>query len=149
MRNKSENGFTFIEVLVSLLIISSVGIVLYASFSAGFKGVEKSRTEIRDAVRHLQTDSVIRSAAESVQIPYWVTAYEMTAAGGSLELPWYEGKKETKTVQLPAGADIEKSELVREDGKSPFGIRITYKIGKREYTTSATFASFPAGKVKL
>ena len=149
MRSDSENGFTFIEVLVSLLIISLVGMVLYASFSAGFRGIEKSKAEMRTAVRRLQTDSIIRSAAGSVRIPYWITEYEMTAAGETLEFPWYDGEKEIKTVRLPSGVVIDKSELVRKDGEAPFGIRITYKIGKREYTTSAAFGSFPAGKVKL
>ena len=149
MRTKQEDGFSFIEVLVSLLIISLVGIVLYASFSTGFRAVEKSQTEVRTAVRHLQADHIIRSAAGAVQIPYWVTDYEMSAGERTLDLPWYEGEKESKTVQLPEHVIIEKSELIKKDGKSPFGIKIQYKIGKREYTTSAAFASFPAGIVTL
>jgi prepilin-type N-terminal cleavage/methylation domain-containing protein len=149
MRTDWEDGFSFIEVLVSLLIISLVGVVLYASFSTGFRAIEKAQTEVRTAVRHLQADHLIRSAAGAVEIPYWVTDYEMAAGENTLDLPWYEGEKESKTVQLPEGVIIEKSELVREDGKAPFGIRIQYKIGKREYAASAPFASFPAGKVKL
>jgi prepilin-type N-terminal cleavage/methylation domain len=148
-RNKKANGFTFVEVLVSMLILALTGAVLYGSFSVGLKAVGKSHTEVWNAVQRMQTDSIIRSAAGSVQIPYWVNTYGMNSGERTLEFEWYGGEREHKTIQLPPYVLLKKSELVRGKDNRPLGVRITYTIGMQEYTTSAVFASLPPGKIKL
>lgn len=59
-KEKSRDAFTYIEVIVSLLIISLIAGVLYISYAACLKNIDSSRISVNDSIERLNTDTLIR-----------------------------------------------------------------------------------------
>ena len=54
--SKESEGFSYIEVIVSLLIISFIAGLLYFSYSICIKSLYSSKESIRNSIEHLETD---------------------------------------------------------------------------------------------
>jgi prepilin-type N-terminal cleavage/methylation domain-containing protein len=149
LKNESCAGFTLVESLVSLAIVSMIGVIIFMAFSVGVKSVTQSHSSVLAALRHLKTDTVLRNSLEKVRIPYWEKDFELSATATTLVVPWYGGAKEAHAIALPDGVKDITYELVKpvENG-APTGCRVKYRIDNREYSSAVVFASAPPGVLK-
>ena len=88
----SDGGFTFVEILVSLLLVSVLGLVIWSGLDRGENLVRRTFRGTADAVRILQLDTALRKAAGRVRVPYWETGPEVEAAEYSLRVSWLDGQ---------------------------------------------------------
>lgn len=134
-------GFTIIEALVSLGIISLVCVVLYAAFATGTKGITGSHRSLSAALKRKRTDAIVRQATGNVEIPFWLKVYEFTATEHTLSLPWSNGVPGVIEVELPEGVTIRECKPAGGTETRPDGLRMTYEVDGVPYSLSAVFAS--------
>jgi len=90
--HSSEGGFTFVEILVSLLLVSVLGLVIWSGLARGENLVRRTFRGTADAVRILQLDTALRKAAGRVVVPYWEAGPEVETAGDSVRVSWLDGQ---------------------------------------------------------
>ena len=69
--SRNEQGFTFVEILVSMLLLSVLGLVIWSALARGQGLVQRTFQGTLEAVRVLQLDTGLRKAAGRVRVPYW------------------------------------------------------------------------------
>lgn len=147
--NSKNAAFTLMEALISLLIISLIGLVTISSFTSGTRSITKGSEKVSSIVKQLQTDSKIRSAAEKVCIPFWINECQITSTSNTITFPWQNGLQEEYTVTVPSDITIVSFELIEVSGKHPAGIKVTCSYKSEPFIIEALFASFPDGVVTL
>lgn len=148
-KEKSRDAFTYIEVIVSLLIISLIAGVLYISYAACLKNIDSSRISVNDSIERLNTDTLIRKKIENVVIPFWIKKYETSYSSNTLTLQWINGIDKSETIIIPDNFSIVEVEQIVLEGNIPKGLIIKYEYKKNVYELKALFASRPYGKVQL
>ena len=88
----SDGGFTFVEILVSLLLVSLLGLVIWSGLARGENLVRRTSRGTADAVRILQLDTALRKAAGRVRVPYWETGPQVEAGEDFLRVSWLDGQ---------------------------------------------------------
>ena len=166
MKTTDAAGFTTLEAIVAILVVSIAGAALFAGVFTALRGMEKEKRTIIDASLILKTDRAIRDAVGKVRIPFWERDTAITITDDEANIPRYEGKRDCflhikwidsklsiqtqekdevlSTVNL-TGLDDVSIELLTDTStdKSPVGLDISWYIHDREYHTIAAFASAP------
>ena len=95
---RNERGFTFVEILVSLVIISFIGMIL-------FTGASRAQTVLKNISemsitnnRLLQYTNYLRSSAAQVKVPFWIREISFVEKEDSLEIPYFRGEKDSYLV---------------------------------------------------
>lgn len=145
--DKKNNAFTLIEALISLLIISLIGLVITTAFSAGIKSLSKGTKRTNDQIKQLQTDTRVRTVAGKVCIPWWENECSISITSNSITFPWQNGLNEEQTVQFPKEITILSYELISTQNKHPIGIKLVCVNRTEEFIIEALFGSFPDGVV--
>ncbi|AEF87015.1 prepilin-type N- cleavage/methylation domain protein [Treponema primitia ZAS-2] len=166
MGTRDEGGFTLLETLAAMGILSILVCLIALSLSSSLATLGRSRNRLIFAVKLLKADALIRSRVNGIAIPYWETP-SLEDGGSSLAIPWYKGEKESflrikaeegrliletddgkKTETLTLLNDIESVELslLRNDYDMPWGIAVTYIYKQQNYHTWAAFSSIPLGR---
>lgn len=91
--NRSEDGFTFIELMITLLITSLLIIGVSKGLIGGSRIVEKAVASSSTTVTILQMDNQIRSMVSRVYFPFWYGNIDIEENSGTIEIPFYEGGK--------------------------------------------------------
>lgn len=144
-----SDGFSYIEVLVSLLIISLIGSLLFFSYSISVRSVDSSRKKVKTELLRIKTDSQLRKTIEKISIPSWTSEYEYNMINNTIELSWVDGKENPQLLELDRKVEpIELKPLKFDDGHI-VGFIIRYLINGTEYETVAVFASRPYGKEEI
>ena len=115
-----NRGFTFIEIIISLFIISIMWIPILALFSRFRLFTEKIKLEGRSTEQLISLDDYIRRSISRIQPPYWI-AWEKDSlllnSRDHLCIPYWKGKS-------TAGLEISCSEgmlhIVSPDGYRSF-----------------------------
>jgi prepilin-type N-terminal cleavage/methylation domain-containing protein len=89
--SQNERGFTFIEILVSLLLLSLLGLVIWNGLSRGEGLVLRTFQAAADSVKILQLDTGLRDAAGRVRVPYWEGDCAATSTDDGISVPWLDG----------------------------------------------------------
>ncbi len=163
-KQNNEQGFTFVETLVSLLIISLTAVILYGAFNSSIHAIYSSVSHTITNYQILKTDTVLRREVANICIPYWQKDFTYTTSYNKIELPWYCAKdkwtlslfiSETGNLILETDADSKKTytllngiedisfKLVTASNNIPFGIKITYTKNDKKYITTVLFSSRP------
>lgn len=146
---KQTNAFTYIEVIVSLLIISVLAGLLYITFSIGIKQFRSSKKSVNYLIERLDTDTIIRTGIEKVSIPFWVTEYDYSFSNNEIALSWINGIKEKTIINIPDNAVIINIEEILSEKDSIKGLIVKYTINNHVYEIKALFASRTYGDVQI
>lgn len=92
---KLEDGFTFIELMITLLITSLLIIGISKGLIGGSKVVEKAVAGSSTTITILQMDNQIRSMVSRVYIPFWYGNIDIEENSGTIDIPFYEGKNDS------------------------------------------------------
>ena len=144
-------AFSFMEVLVSLVIISLISALLYFSYAVSLKSIAKSRQKTSDELTLLRTDSLLRSKIEGFRFPFWTKEIKFEFTGNSIEI-YHDGEKtENSSVLITVPEEIKITDctaLTGED-KSIRGLNIKYMIKETEHESKILFASRIYGENKI
>lgn len=147
--NNKNSAFTLMEALISLLIISLIGLVITSAFTSGTRSITKGNEKVKGVVKQLQTDIKIRSAAEKVCIPWWINECQISSTTDTITFPWQDGLPNECTVTVPSGISIIDFELIKVPQQHPAGIKVTCSYKSESFIIEALFASFPIGVIPL
>jgi type II secretory pathway component PulJ len=146
---KSKEAFTYIEVIVSLLIIALLAGLLYFSYAICIKGINSSRKSVKESIEWLNTDSILRKKIEAVSIPFWQKDYEYSFTPNSLTISWVNGLNASETINLPNIFKIQAVEPINSENDSIKGLIIKYQYKNSDYELKALFSSRPYGSAQI
>jgi prepilin-type N-terminal cleavage/methylation domain-containing protein len=92
--NKHDDGFTLVETLTAIAVISIAGLALLSGVSTATRALEKAKARAMYATRLLNADERLRELIGQVAIPFWERNADILAHAETLELPWYQGQKD-------------------------------------------------------
>ncbi len=96
-----QGGFTFVELLVSLVLLSVLGLVVWSGLLNADGLVRRTIRQAALSARVLQLDTFLRRSALRVRVPYWQTGLQANQEPGKVEVPWLDGEAgATLTVEL-------------------------------------------------
>jgi prepilin-type N-terminal cleavage/methylation domain-containing protein len=87
----AENGFTVLEVLVGLAILSLLGVGAWSGASASLRAAARVRAAVLANARLLQLDDRIREAAGRIVPPWWAKGPEIQELQGEWRVPLIDG----------------------------------------------------------
>lgn len=93
-----EAGFTFVEVMVSLLLVSVLVLVLVSALVGAQRLIGGAGETAVGAARLLELDEALRKAALRVRTPFWEAPEAVVVADGRIEVPWLDGFAERSLV---------------------------------------------------
>ncbi|MFP3042360.1 type II secretion system GspH family protein [Treponema primitia] len=161
MKNNSQGGFTLIETLAALGVVSLIMTIITISLSSSAAAMEKSKDKALLGIKLLRADSLIRDRIGAVAVPYWELP-TLEADKYSVRIPWYrgerngyvqllvengalimetEGKGEKERVVLISGLDETILSILRDEQHIPYGIDITYLHKQKTYHTMSVFST--------
>ncbi len=97
-RLRREDGFTFVEVLVALVLFSVLAVGLVAGLLGAQRLIGRVAREASGSARLLQLDELLRREAGSVRVPFWVRAPEVQADPQRLSVPYRGGDPEDRLI---------------------------------------------------
>jgi prepilin-type N-terminal cleavage/methylation domain-containing protein len=124
-----EDGFTLVETLVAIAIMSIIGVSVFLSFRGGLSSADSTRSLITNSTLALKLDDGYRESLSSSSVPYWISA-EDAAPGIAGRLR--EGK---------AGGYIVSTEYIRDSDGKIRGVSVVYSVGKTLFRTDGLFSS--------
>jgi prepilin-type N-terminal cleavage/methylation domain-containing protein len=169
MNNNREDGFTLLEALAAMGVISIVLTVLALAFTSSAAALEKSKDTLIFGVKLLRADSLIRNRVGAIAVPYWENLVP-EAGSSSLTIPWYRGKHDAKLrlsaedhaliLETEGAGDGERITIIdsldgaelsilRDDQQNPYGIGISYFYKQNTYHSFSAFASHPLGRIAV
>ena len=90
----AENGFTVLEVLVGLAILSLLGIGVWSGVAASLRAASRLRAAVLANARLLQLDDRIREAAGRIVPPWWARGPAIQELPGEWRVPMVDGYPE-------------------------------------------------------
>jgi type II secretory pathway pseudopilin PulG len=102
-RARLAGGFSTIEAMVALLLLSLVGLIAVEAVSGGRRASGAGSARAAAAVRLLQADTALRRAVGEIRVPYWVGHVEAAAVEGGFSLPYRDGE-EARSLRVAASA---------------------------------------------
>jgi hypothetical protein len=167
MKNDREDGFTLLEALAAMGVITVVLTLLAMALPSSIAALGKSRDTLIFGVKLLRADSLIRNRVGAIAVPYWENLV-LDAGISSLTIPWYQGKPGAKLrlsaednalileiegagdgerVTVIDGLDGVELSVLRDDKQIPYGIGISYFYKQNTYHCFSAFASHPLGRI--
>lgn len=161
MKNNSQWGFTLMETLIAMGIVSLILTILTVSLSSSAAVMEKSKDRALFGIKLLRADSLIRDRMGAVAVPYWETPVLETGET-SMTIPWYQGerdgyvrlltdkdtlimetddKQKKERLVLISGLDGIDLSVLRDDRHIPYGIDVTYFHNRNTYHTLSVFST--------
>jgi prepilin-type N-terminal cleavage/methylation domain-containing protein len=161
MKNNSQWGFTLMETLIAMGIVSLILTILTVFLSSSAAVVEKSKDRALFGIKLLRADSLIRDRMGAVAVPYWETPVLETGET-SMTIPWYQGerdgyvrlltdkdtlimetddKQKKERLVLISGLDGIDLSVLRDDRHIPYGIDVTYFHNRNTYHTLSVFST--------
>lgn len=145
-QNEKVAAFTLIETLVSLLVVSLMGIILYFSFFVSVKSVNSSNNNVSIQIERLNTDRKLRTSIESVRVPFWVKEYDYSFSKNQLLLSWINGIDKNQNISFSENVVLDSCIPILSKEDRIIGFEIKYSIKSNQFTTKALFASYSYGE---
>jgi prepilin-type N-terminal cleavage/methylation domain-containing protein len=95
---RNENGFTYIEMMVALIIVSLVGVIIWQGIANAGKLLDKITVHSSSTVKLMQMEESMRRLIGKVRYPFWVNELEIVDRDDEITIPYYEGKSNTLLV---------------------------------------------------
>lgn len=145
-QNEKVAAFTLIETLVSLLVVSLMGMILYFSFFVSVKSVNSSNNNVSVQIERLNTDRKLRTSIESVRVPFWVKEYDYSFSKNQLLLSWINGIDKNQNISFSENIVLDSCIPILSKEDRIIGFEIKYSIKSNQFTTKALFASYSYGE---
>lgn len=91
---RPEGGWTFLEVLVALAVLSLLGVGAWDAAAVSLRLASGIRERTLEASRLLELDDRLRGLALRVRTPYWAGSHEVSLADGSCRVAWLDGDRD-------------------------------------------------------
>ena len=100
-----EHGFTLLEVLAGLAILSVLGIGVWSGVAAALRAISRYHDTALACARLLQLDDRFREAAGRVRVPWWLPGPTVSESDGGYSIPFLDGLPDKLlSIQLVNGA---------------------------------------------
>ncbi len=139
---RSDRGFTFIEVLVSLTILSLISLVVWAGLRNARTLIERISYKGSATAKVVQLDTFLRSSCLKVRPPFWLTALEVQSSEDRLSIPYYEGEPDRHLVLEVDGSYLRIRSEPGEDRKTQATESSTLPTGNGPGAVSLRFGPF-------
>ncbi len=160
---RGTDGFTLLEVLAGLLIMSILGAAIWGGVSASLRVSTRIHDTALASTRILGMDDRLRSLAARIRVPYWTPEYLMEAADGEMRIAYLDGdpakslvlKADSGTLTISDGsavtafAGFTSTEVAAAKDKAGnvFGVSVTVEEkGRAPFVITARFGSTPVMK---
>ncbi len=148
LKIRTNEGFTLIETLIAITLVSLIGIPVFMVFSdtVSFTGNVKDLNRWNKEL--IQLERVLRKSVGEVGIPFWISDIELTEEAGSMSVPYWNGQAdsflEMKTldtafkITTPEGSTVFNGydgvefDILKDIGSRTIGLSINVKKTKRE-----------------
>ena len=97
----STAGFTLLETLVTLMLVSLLALVLSAGVIGSQRLIDTAIGTAASTIKILQLDRYLRRTVGRIVVPYWVGPVKLDTAANALELPYLDGEPELILVLEP------------------------------------------------
>lgn len=145
-QNEKVAAFTLIETLVSLLVVSLMGMILYFSFFVSVKSVNSSNNNVSIQIERLNIDRKLRTSIESVRVPFWVKEYDYSFSKNQLLFSWINGIDKNQFISFSENVVLDSCIPILSKEDRIIGFEIKYSINSNQFTTKALFASYSYGE---
>jgi prepilin-type N-terminal cleavage/methylation domain-containing protein len=138
-----EEGFTLLETLVGMVILSALAVGAWTATTVAWRSVARFRESARSGVRLLQLDDRLRDCAARVRPPWWGVEPCIAAAGLTWSISCLDGDPAaaltlacrdgvlwiddgTRVSRHPGFSSVALSPALDEAG-APFGIELGFE----------------------
>jgi hypothetical protein len=94
-QNKNDSGFTLIEAITMVAVLSVLGVVLWSGASLALRAVTDINSRLDSTSKFLKAEHLIRDKCRSVKFPYWLKESVSESDENSLKIYYYQGNKES------------------------------------------------------
>jgi prepilin-type N-terminal cleavage/methylation domain-containing protein len=165
-RPGADAGFTFMEILVAMMLMAALTVVVTSGFLSGEGLIHRTIRAATEASQLLRTRETLRRAAARVRIPWWSGPVDAQEQNGELAIPWVDGNPASALrlahqgamLVVSLGADGPVSALgpfvdspialARDDQGRPWGLRVDVRSGSADRAAVeivVAFGSAPLG----
>jgi hypothetical protein len=173
-RNDRSGGFTVIEGIIALSIISVIGFFALSLPGSALRALNRSLGSLFFTFQVLKAEALIRDRACAVHIPYWEKTVEpggdFVSESPWISVPWYQGDPqgylriygdgEALFIETTLGDKTEKHRLLENPGGvlltiprdsrgQATGIGLSLSRGGQEFSIRAPFAGIPLTEADL
>ena len=90
--SRNDDGFTLLEMMVGLVILSLIGVVLWQGISHTGRLFEKISSGLFSTIRTVQMDQYLREETAKIKAPFWMEDLQIQENDGrSLSIPYLDG----------------------------------------------------------
>lgn len=157
---KNEKGFTFIEILVSMVLLSVLGITIWAGLINSQGLIRKIISEASTSAKILQLDNFVRQNTNKVKIPFWEGKIKIDGEESGLAIPYMNAEYADKLIfktsenmlligskkagQFNAFGPFDNIgfKLWEGDGGKPLGVELSVSSGKKDSDQVTIYARF-------
>lgn len=145
---KNNSGFTLIETLVAITLISLIGLPVLMVFSDTVTFTKKIKDLNRWNGELIKLERVLRKSLGEVQIPFWISDVEVTEGIGTIIVPYWNGdadlfleieiKDTAFKITTPEGSTVFNGydgvefDILKDSHSRTIGLSIRVKKIKRE-----------------
>ena len=89
---KKDSGFTLIEALIALTIVSLIGIPVFMVFSETVTFTGKIKDLTRWNMELIGLERVLRKSVSQIMIPFWINDIEVSKGINIIKVPYWNGE---------------------------------------------------------
>jgi prepilin-type N-terminal cleavage/methylation domain-containing protein len=91
---KPEDGFTFMEVIAAMAIMSILGVTVWMGFAAAVNLIQSVPVSVELVQSYMVLDTIVREYISRVKPPFWQPELDYYMDSTSVIYPFYEGVEE-------------------------------------------------------
>ena len=145
---KNTSGFTLIETLVAITLISLIGLPVFMVTSDTVAFTRKIKDHNRWNGELIKLERVLRKSVREVKIPFWISDIEIINKNDSLIVPYWNSDEDSALeikitdtdleITTPEGStvfsgfDSAEFDILKDSGSRTIGISVRVKKAKRE-----------------
>jgi len=93
--NKQDEGVTFVETLISLILLSLLMLLLFRLGSTLLPGLSKDRLYFSRQRQELLLYNYLKQSFNRIEPPWWLAEYEAVEQEEQWQFPWFDGEEDS------------------------------------------------------
>lgn len=147
---RDEEGSTFMEVLVAVVILSIITGGAVVSMSRVFQGSDKAMKKVSYYEKIMLLDGTLKKSLQKVETPWFLSTHKTEEMPGELIIYYYEGKSDSSVilkggetgVQILQGETIVFSSELITGEFSLMGQYVVFTTSDEKFTFKIRLGSF-------